>query len=152
MLDNSEEPILCPHCKLNSHKLEIEDLKNQVAQLRSILEERLSPAAIFSSSTSILPSISYAAALKSSSSVERTQPSFVNSDRKFNVVMYGTNECPEGMYKPQRVPQDHESVTDVIKTLDDTLDKQSVRDCFRLGRYSKDKQRPILVKLTCACQ
>ena len=69
---------------------------------------------------------------------------------KFNVVMYGIDECPEGMKKPQRASQDHESVVDVIKTLDSTLDKQSVRDCFRLGRYVKEKRRPILVKLACA--
>ncbi len=27
---------------------------------------------------------------------------------------------------------------------------ETVRDCFRLGRYSREKCRPVLIKLTCA--
>lgn len=49
-----------------------------------------------------------------------------------------------------REAQDLESVVNVIKVMDNSLDEQSVRDCFRLGKYSKEKQRPILVKFACA--
>ena len=93
--------------------------------------------------------MSYAAAL-SSSGANFSHPPRVSNERKFNVVMYGIDECPEGMKKPQRDYQDNESVVNVINSLDSSLDKQSVRDCFRMGKYSKEKCRPILVKLACA--
>ena len=40
---------------------------------------------------------------------------------------------------------------EVIRVLDSSLDAKSVRDCFRPGKFSRDKCRPILVKFTCAC-
>ena len=154
LLDSSAEPFMCPNCKLNSQQLEIEDLKSKIAALMSLVEERLPHAADSSTSSSVssvLPPLSYAAALKSSTCDKGvSQSPRDRSERKINVVMYGIDECLEGMKKPQCVCQDHESVVDVIKTLDSTLDKQSVRDSFRLGRYVKEKRRPILVKLACA--
>ena len=64
--------------------------------------------------------------------------------------MYGIAESPEGTKKPQRGTKDLESVMEAIRVLDSSLDKKSVSDCFRLGKFSRDKCRPILVKFTCA--
>ena len=91
---------------------------------------------------------SYADTLKSTiTSVSKELTSANNqSERKFNVVLYGVDESPEGTRKHVRVAHDHDSV-EVVQALDSSLDQQSIRDCFRIGKYSKEKSRPILIKL-----
>ena len=46
---------------------------------------------------------------------------------------------------------DINSVTTVIQSVCPNLTEQSVCDCVRLGKYSNDRQRPILVKLARSC-
>ena len=38
----------------------------------------------------------------------------------------------------------------MVHAVDNSLHHTLVRDCFRLGRYSKERNRPILVKFACA--
>ena len=37
LLDNSEEPYLCPNCELDAQKIERDDLKKQIADLKSVM-------------------------------------------------------------------------------------------------------------------
>ena len=92
---------------------------------------------------------SYADTLKSTiTSVSKELTSANNqSERKFNVVIYGVDESPEGTRKHVRVAHDHDSVVEVVQALGSSLDQQSIRDYFRIGKYSKEKSRPILIKL-----
>ena len=43
------------------------------------------------------------------------------------------------------------SVSGVLKSVDNQLSEHTIRGCQRLGKYSNDKCRPILVKLTRSC-
>ena len=59
-------------------------------------------------------------------------------ERKLNIVVFGIPECQAGASKVLRLREDFNSVTKVIKECDDSLSLQKfVRDCFRLGKYSK---------------
>ena len=69
-------------------------------------------------------------------------------DSKYNVVLYGVEECRSGMPRSARLDSDLTSAISVFSALDSSIQSQSVRDCFRLGKFSPDasRPRPILVK------
>ena len=71
-----------------------------------------------------------------------------NPDPKFNIVVYGIKESPNGTSRQNRMSYDSQEVFDVLKTVDSAITVQSIRDCFRIGKYSNGKQRPILVKMS----
>ena len=70
------------------------------------------------------------------------------TSRKFNVVVYGIKEKPNGSLKHTRLIQDTDDVSEVFKKLDSSISAQSIRDCTRLGKYTDNKCRPVLVKLS----
>ena len=69
-------------------------------------------------------------------------------DSKYNVVLYGVEECRSGMYRSARLESDLTSVISVFSALESSIQSQSVKDCFRLGKFSPNasRPRPILVK------
>lgn len=73
---------------------------------------------------------------------------FTKEDCKFNIIIYGIDECPEGSSRSSRQSQDLDNAISVINTLDNSIDAQSVKDFFRLGRFKVDcsRLRPITVK------
>ena len=72
------------------------------------------------------------------------------ADRKFNAVLYGLPECSKGTKKYDRAKQDLTNVITAGSHVDREVTSQSIRDCFRLGKYkeSAKRPRPILIKLT----
>ena len=70
--------------------------------------------------------------------------------RRFNLVIFGVDECPKNTPRLARISQDETSVTECFKKLVPSFLQESIRDCFRLGRYSENsaKPRPILISLT----
>ena len=159
LLDQSVEPYFCPNCKISSQNAEIGNLKREIMDLRSMLtnlEAKIDSSSQAISSTRPVSStdvesipLSYADVLKSTLSASAPQQQKVN-DRKYNIVLYGINESPEGTRRHDRDTNDYQSVVDVVRATDSSLGHNSVRDCFRLGRYSKANNRPILVKFACA--
>ena len=69
-------------------------------------------------------------------------------DSKYNVVLYGVEECRPGLFRSARLESDISSVVSVFSALDSSIQSHSVRDCFRLGKFSPDatRPRPILAK------
>ena len=69
-------------------------------------------------------------------------------DSKYNVVLYGVEECHLGLSRSARLESDLSSVVSVFSALDSSIQSHSVRDCFRLGKCSPDatRPRPILAK------
>ena len=63
--------------------------------------------------------------------------------------MYGITECPKGTPKHTRLQSDLSSVVSVMAKVDCNIQPQSIKDCFRLGKFLPDREspRPILVKL-----
>ena len=89
---------------------------------------------------------SYANALSSS-----LQNKASNPDRKFCVVVYGLNENPKGTPKHCRISNDVKSASELNQPLCPELTEQSIRDCSRLGKYTSDRNRPLLIQLFRSC-
>ena len=70
-------------------------------------------------------------------------------DRKFNVVIYGINECDKGTNRSERQSHDLHHVTTTVCEGDNSINPLSIRDLLRLGKYREqaNKPRPILDKL-----
>ena len=69
-------------------------------------------------------------------------------EKKFNVVLYGVNECPSGLSRSARVESDIASVVSVLTTVDCYIQPHSIKECFRLGKFSSNEKRPrpILIR------
>jgi len=70
------------------------------------------------------------------------------SDRRFNVVVYGIDECPTNTIRLACLKKDFDSVSSVFSGLGVTPDPGTIVDCYRLGRFKPQpsRPRPILVK------
>ena len=71
-----------------------------------------------------------------------------NQESKYNLVLYGVEECRPGLPRLGRLESDLASVVKVFSALDSSIQSQSVRDCYRLGKFSPgaSRPRPVLVK------
>ena len=63
-------------------------------------------------------------------------------ERKFNLVVYGIQECPHGTNWSNRVSNDLDRVSCAILEVDSSINPQSFRDCYRLGKYTRNSKRP----------
>ena len=55
-----------------------------------------------------------------------------NYDRKFNIVIYGIEECPKGTPKHRRLDLDHSRVVSVLSNIDSSIKDHAIKDCFAL--------------------
>lgn len=69
-------------------------------------------------------------------------------DRKFNVVIYGIEECAKGMPRHERSGLDLSNISRIITKVDENINPLSIRDLHRLGKYQEQSKRPrpILVR------
>jgi len=90
-------------------------------------------------------SASVNAHVATSSSSERLA---FDPEKKFNVVVYGISECPNGTSRSERLNQDLSDVVSVLSKVSSSIEPQAIKDCFRLGKFNpqRSKPRPILVK------
>ena len=164
-------PFICPFCvktvfsvldSLNNTILnqtkEILALREEVDVLKNSLSDKLtsitsSLVAVTDNDTTLTPSYaSVAQAKRSSRDIASSAAVFHNqSDRKFNVVLYGISENPKGTKKSLRQIRHFESVSSIVNAVDSGISGHSIRDCTRLGKFSEShtRPRPILVKLNC---
>jgi len=104
----SDSPYYCLHCTVSLQNTEIAKPKQLVSELTHITSQRSSPA------------------------------SSQSADRKFNLVIYGLDECPNETSRPERVKQDIDKGYSVLSKVNEENNVSSVRDCLRLGKYKKD--------------
>ena len=165
LIDNST-PFCCLLCTQQSHSAKINDLQNELSSLRRALAAvQWSPSptlekgggnsvsgslskqsASFQPKDPLASKRSYANALSSS-----LQNKASNPDRKFCVVVYGLNENPKGTPKHCRISNNVKSASELIQPLCPELTEQSIRDCSRLGKYTSDRNRPLLIQLFRSC-
>ena len=83
---------------------------------------------------------------KVASSSYRSQP-LSSVERHFNVV-YGIQESPAKTVRSARSKHDQEHFTPTFALIDPSIQKFSIKDFHRLGKYKSDQThpRPILVK------
>ena len=62
--------------------------------------------------------------------------------------MYGVEECSLGMSKVARFESDLSNVVKVLSSINSSIEPTSVKDCYRLGKFSPSNSRPrqVLVK------
>ena len=79
---------------------------------------------------------------------EKSPNVLVSSERKFNIVLYGVDECPSGLSKSSRFESDLSNAVKVLSSINKAIEPNSVKDCYRLGKFSpsNSRPRPILVK------
>lgn len=70
------------------------------------------------------------------------------SDRKFNVIVYGVDESEKGKSRFDREAEDLQKALTVFQSLEQNIDSNSIKDHFRLGRYdiNQSRSRPVMVK------
>ena len=174
-LNRSQDPFLCVYCsnfKICELKQSIQALENEVTSLKTQVSDLTSTPADTALSSPV--SVSYASALGQRSRDSEIQSSFGhkcsavssghkeliakkstaydNPDRKFRFVMYGIKERSKGSPRHLRLVQDNKDVAHVIRKLDDSIPEHSIQDCSRLGRFSEERCRPILVKMSRSCE
>ena len=71
-----------------------------------------------------------------------------SSQRRFNLVVLGLEESGKGTPEFQRNRHAIEIAGELLLWLDPMLTTSLIVKSFRLGRYSDEKARPLLVKLT----
>ena len=98
-------------------------------------------------SATVAPSQISASQNSESHSLSNSSPKLYH-DRKFNVVLYGVNESSSGVSKSARLKSDLTNVVDILSTIDNSIQHQSIKDCFRLGKFAANHShpRPILIR------
>lgn len=151
-LEGSTEKFYCPHCRLQDQAVEISCLKEALASLQRDV------AALQDLQTTVNQSVASSPEEPVLSnprgpltSTRPRHPSNTGSDRKFNLIVSGIEECAYGTTRRDRLSQDNEKLSSLLTSLLPNFSDQSVRDCSRLGRYSSDRTRPLLVVLNRSC-
>lgn len=146
----SDSPYYCLHCTVSMQNTEICKLKQLVSELTAIIKPSTPLQTSATIATNVLPSNQVHNNQQNSVTIQHSNPaSSQSTDRKFNLVIYGLNECPNGTSRPERVKQDIDKGYSVLSKVDEDINVSSVRDCLRLGKYKKDqaRPRPLLLKL-----
>lgn len=73
-----------------------------------------------------------------------------DQDRKFNIVVFGIPENPKGTHWTTRALRDLNSAASTLSNIENTISSHSIRDCYRLGKFSESSKRPrpLLIKLS----
>ena len=161
--NDSDEPFYCHYCKSSRQEAEISNLKSTINNLESELAQlktmgyQAQPQQGSEDHTHNQPS--FASFVQSGQpissrthAIRTTQRTDHNPECKFNLVVYGINECPEGSSRYTHITKDTQDITSLIQKIDATIPGQSIRDCVRMGKYTKARRRPILVKMSRSCE
>jgi len=152
----SDNPFYCLFCMQNHYNNVIADLKTQICTLVSKLNQSQPAADKTPSTNSTSSSISAATAVPPNSGTKQplndpsvpvttTKP---DTARKFNIILFGLDECSKGTKKMEREKSDISNVSTVLTDLDDSIQSHAIRDTIRLGKYNPSgRPRPLLVTL-----
>ena len=118
----SKEPFMCYQCALVKHKDEIANLKQMIQDLFKVVSEIKNkvpePDVKPKGSTMITQQKS---ANKQSAKAPNVISQSHNTERNFNVVIYGINESPPGTSKSNRVKADLDKFLPAISEAESTI-------------------------------
>ena len=153
------EPFICFCCfktkkekQIDTLQTTVESLKADIESLKAASRSTVTSTVSYSDAVSadrLLPTLSSMNADPRQVAGEKSLSSVLpSSDKKFNVVLYGVGECPSGLSKSARFELDLSNAAKVLSSINNSIGPNSVKDCFRLGKYSpgSSRPRPILVK------
>ena len=78
-----------------------------------------------STTSAVKPAITHAALTSQQKGI-----SLNNSNRKFNIVVFGVNECPKGTNRQTHQSFDLSNVATIISSLNTGVKPDSISDCF----------------------
>ena len=145
--------------EINKLKEHISSLSSQVALLSGPQHQgssqstnkvtRASPAQVTQQVPASAPVINKSSQPLQQSTKKSTNATSTAHDRKYNIILYGLQECPKGTNRSLRTKKELEKVTEVLSKIEKDVGPQSIRDCFRLGKYKEihDRPRPVLIKM-----
>ena len=128
---------------------EIDSLKDTIDHLKAEISELKSSPLVHHPTPRTAPPVpSPPSESPSPASHPRYHPADIDrrQERKFNIV--GIDESPSGTSKSICLEKDLEKAITIASTLDQSINSQSIKDIYRLGRFSAEskKPRPLLVK------
>ena len=168
----SPDPFLCPHCRLVAQSSELLALKSAVntlsielSSLKVVVEDLMANInTAYVPNPTDFPSLAHTPVLppsylgnhvpvdpfanKSHVYSTRHDQHHHSSDRKYNIVLFGVDECSVCTSRYERLESDLNIVSEVVSGIDDSIQKHSIKDCFRLGKFNRASRRPrpIFVK------
>jgi len=167
---DGDDPFYCPNCRLIIQEHQIKELKSTIESLHKEVSELKSgipqPTDVTDQPSSVQESQDGNSHPMSGTSTESVSICSLQApktttakkpdnkahldDRKFNVVIYGINECDKGTNRAERQSHDLHNVTTIVTQGDKSINPLSIRDLLRLGKYREEakKPRPILIRLT----
>ena len=160
----SDEPFRCAHCKINMLQLELNSVRDQMTSLANKVTALCDEITSLKSCSTEHPAGLYtavaqpngvklvldAAEVPTAMNQPVTWPHSTSmSERKFNILVYGVEESPEGTFRKERQYSDLEKSSSILSIVDPAFESASIRDHLRLGKYKRgsSRPRPILVKL-----
>ena len=168
----SPHPFLCPHCRLVAQSSELLALKSAVntlsielSSLKVVVEDLMANInTAYVPNPTDFPSLAHKQVLPPSSlgnhvpvdplankshvHSTRHDQHHHSSDKKYNIVLFGVYECSVDTSRYESLESDLNIVSEVVSGIDDSIQKHSIKDCFRLGKFNRASRcpRPILVK------
>ena len=147
LVSESNDQFYCPNCKIEFQRDEISHLKVAVAELSSELTKLKNM--LVANSLPVEPTSD------PTGSGDQSQPSpgsnlklklkpqsSADHQRKLNIIMYRLEESHTGTPKHASKLQDMQKAESVIAALDSSVISQSIRDCYRLGKYLSLHKHP----------
>ena len=80
--------------------------------------------------------------------IRRNPKANLDNYQKFNSVLFNLEEAAQGSPRHKRLLHDMTRAQAAFSTVDSSITNQSIRDCFRLGKYraGMSHPRPVLIK------
>lgn len=150
-LGEPDTEYLCSHCMFVSQSKEISKLSNIIKNLDTAVQSLTETITLLQSSVT-KQSPTSDQAVSASADIASTKKTTIQhssqQDRRFNVVIYGIEECPKGTARHERSGLDLSNVVKLITKVDENINPLSIRDLHRLGKYQDNsiRPRPILTK------
>ena len=86
--------------------------------------------------------------MKPEAATDAKQSDHSHRERRFNLVLYGVQESPEGTNRYNRVRNDRRRAVKILNKVDPSITNDSIRGCFRMREYqlkAPKRTRPLLV-------
>ena len=143
-LGEPDTQYLCSHCMLISQSKEINKLANIIKHLNAnviSLTETITSLQSYVTSHPTAPEQSGNAEIIVTATNKSNQEN-LQQDCKFNVVVYGIDECPKGTPRHEHSGLDLSNVAKTITKVDENVNPLSIPDLRRLGKYQELSSRP----------
>ena len=130
---------------LVSQKKEISKLANTIKDLNSVIISLTETITLLQSSDTKQSSTPDQASNATADITGTKKTIFQDNsqqDHKFNVVIYGIDECPKGTPRHEHSGLDLSNVAQIITKVDENINPLSICDLHRLGKYQERPQCP----------